>query len=213
MAGRLLWTRCACRAVHSAHTAPTTSSTRTIQARSAMGFPGIPSLPSFFPSGQKEIHFSEQKILGYTPEQVYSVVSNVNSYCHFVPWCRASKVLSHSGATGTAELVVGFPPVLEKYTSQLTLKEPSLVKAVSADSRLFKSLESTWHISASPSGSTKHAHIHFEISFEFVSSFHSNLSRLFFDEVAKQMVSAFEKRLARVYGPSLLPPSTKETKL
>ena len=64
----------------------------------------------------------------YTPEQVYAVVANVDNYCHFVPWCRASKILTQTEENGKAELVVGFPPVLERYTSRLTMKRPQLVK-------------------------------------------------------------------------------------
>lgn len=56
----------------------------------------------------------------YSPEQLYNVVANVDQYQHFVPWCKKSRFIQRKKGDLKAELVIGFPPVMERYTSDLT---------------------------------------------------------------------------------------------
>ncbi|XP_003376555.1 aromatic-rich family protein [Trichinella spiralis] len=83
--------------------------------------------------------------LCYSAEQMYKLAADVVHYKDFVPWCTDSKVIRHiSTNCAEVELSVGFPPLIEKYTSLVTFSKPKMVKSVSQDSRLFHYLMSTW---------------------------------------------------------------------
>lgn len=57
----------------------------------------------------------------YTPQQLYDVVANVDQYQHFVPWCAKSQAFKGESGDFQAELEIGFPPVVERYTSEVTV--------------------------------------------------------------------------------------------
>ncbi|XP_047136227.1 coenzyme Q-binding protein COQ10 homolog B, mitochondrial isoform X2 [Hydra vulgaris] len=155
-----------------------------------------------FSEGSRTKEYSETKVLGYTKEQLFDVVANVDDYKYFVPWCRASKVFEKTDTHARADIEVGFPPVSEKYTSVLTLVKPNLVKSECMDGVLFNHLICNWKISNGPSDIPNSCTLNFYISFEFKSLLHSHLSTVFFDEVVRKMMYAFENRCASVYGPS-----------
>ena len=73
--------------------------------------------------------FSEQRILGYSPQQVFSVAENINDYKLFLPWCLESQVLRREGPDRLyAKLVVGFGPLREEYTSCVTMARHHYLK-------------------------------------------------------------------------------------
>uniref|UniRef100_A0A493T9T6 Coenzyme A synthase n=1 Tax=Anas platyrhynchos platyrhynchos TaxID=8840 RepID=A0A493T9T6_ANAPP len=136
----------------------------------------------------------------YSAQQMYELVANVGDYRLFVPWCRRSAVLSRRGHVLRAELEVGFPPLHERYLSEVSLG-PRQIRAVSSDCRLFRHLETLWSFGPGLPGRTDSCSLDFSVSFEFRSALHSRLAALFLDEVAKQMVAAFEGRARELFGP------------
>ena len=77
-------------------------------------------------------------------EDMYAVVSDVEDYKHFVPWCRDSAILSRKPGYLKAKLAVGFPPVVEKYNSVVTMVPPNLVKVLTFFLVLEPRVDSVW---------------------------------------------------------------------
>ncbi|KAL1238973.1 Coenzyme Q-binding protein COQ10 -like protein A, mitochondrial [Trichinella pseudospiralis] len=162
----------------------------------------IPKFPPTFgdASNSKREHYETVKI-GYSAEQMYRLAADVVHYKDFVPWCTDSKVIRHvSTNCAEVELSVGFPPLVEKYTSLVTFSKPKMVKSVSQESRLFNYLMSTWQFHPN-ADDPETCIVHFSVIFEFRSPLYASLTNLVFEEVTANMINAFFKRARDVYGP------------
>ncbi|EFX64857.1 hypothetical protein DAPPUDRAFT_219494 [Daphnia pulex] len=153
--------------------------------------------------GNNRKDFSERKILGYSMEELFNIVAEVEKYKHFVPYCLNSVVTSQTSAKRfTADLTIGFPPLLvENYTASFMLTSPTLVKSVYIRGNLFNHLETIWKFSPGPSGDPKSCTFDFYMSFEFRSLLHTQLSQMFFDNVVNKITDAFSVEAKRRYGP------------
>ena len=152
--------------------------------------------------------YSEQRLLGYSCEQMFSVVSEVEKYHSFVPWCKKSLVRSKSENQLIADLVVGFPPLFgESYTSTVTFVKPFLVTAVSKDMSMFKHLKTVWKFKPikDPNDNKPRCQLDFAVSFEFRNIAHAYASRMFNDEVIKKNVQAFLSQAELRYGRESIP--------
>ena len=109
----------------------------------------FPPLPEAFSHAPQTVH--ESKVLPYvthshplplilahalpryTQKELYEVVSNVESYPRFIPYCSGSRILerqSHEDGKHfmKAELTVGFKPFNVSYTSHVTCIPHSFVE-------------------------------------------------------------------------------------
>ncbi|CAB3403154.1 unnamed protein product [Caenorhabditis bovis] len=133
----------------------------------------------------KEMAYSEKRLIGFSREEMFEVVSNVERYHEFIPWCRSSTVERPTGNSQIATLEIGFPPFSEKYKSKVLYIKPSVVHG--------------------KEGFERSCQLHYDLTFEFQSEFHSRIAHLFFDKVVKTMVSAFLNRAAHEFGPPTFP--------
>ncbi|TPW35570.1 type II toxin-antitoxin system RatA family toxin [Oecophyllibacter saccharovorans] len=139
---------------------------------------------------------AEQKIVPYTAEQLFELVADVGKYPEFLPWCLKAVVTSRTEHELIAELVVGFGPFREAYTSRVELDRPHRI-VVRCIRGPFQRLENIWTFHPVPEGCA----IDFYVDFEFRSRLLRNAIGMVFNEGVRLMVKAFMARACDIYGP------------
>ncbi len=132
----------------------------------------------------------------YTPEQLYTLVADVERYPEFLPWCRAARVFEQDDKKMVAELVISFKHITEQYTSEITLDKPNEIH-VKMIRGPFSHLTNDWKFLAREDGGTD---IDFSLDFKFKSIILDKLIGAFFTRATHKMVEAFKKRADALYG-------------
>lgn len=139
----------------------------------------------------------EQRKLPYTAEQMFDLVADVASYQEFAPWCVASRINKReSENVFYADLVVGYKMFRERFTSKVILDRPRRIHIEYMKGPL-KNLRNNWEFIPAEDGGCV---IDFSVEFEFGNVALQALANMFFNEVVKRMVGAFEARAEQLYG-------------
>lgn len=139
----------------------------------------------------------EQKELPYSAEEMFALVADVSSYNQFVPWCIASRITSRENDNlFYADLIVGYKMFREKFSSKVHLEHPDHIFIEYLKGPL-KNLRNHWRFIPKTSTSCV---IDFSVEFEFSNVALQTLANMFFNEVVKRMVGAFEARAEKLYG-------------
>lgn len=153
------------------------------------GMPGSPDMP----------RHNEQRLLPWTPEQLFDLVADVERYPEFLPWVAAIRVRERSEQELVADLSVGFRALRETFTSRVRLDRPDAI-AVEYLSGPLKYLHNDWRF-VPENGGTR---LHFTVDFAFKSRLFERLAGAFFSDAFKRMVASFEARAEKLYGKSSL---------
>ena len=143
---------------------------------------------------------AETRFLPWTAEQMFDLVADIACYPEFLPWVQALRIKGREGDVITADMVVGFKMVRERFTSRVTVGKPSHIK-VQYISGPLKHLQNDWTFRNVPGG----CEIDFLVDFEFQNRMFERLAGMFFGEALRRMVGAFEARAAQLYGASPAP--------
>lgn len=139
----------------------------------------------------------EQKHLPYTPEQMFDLVADVARYQEFAPWCIGSRINKRESDTVFyADLIVGYKMFRERFSSKVILDKPDEISIEYLKGPL-KNLKNHWKFIRQPDNTCV---IDFVVEFEFGNFALQTLANMFFNEVVKRMVGAFEERAKKLYG-------------
>lgn len=142
----------------------------------------------------------ETRFLPFTAAQMFDLVADVERYPQFLPWVQALRIRSREAGEGgasvvTADMVVGFRMVRERFTSRVRLVRPERI-GVEYLSGPMRHLHNDWQFRDVAGG----CEIDFMVDFEFRSRMFERLAGMFFGEALRRMVGAFETRAQALYG-------------
>lgn len=148
---------------------------------------------------------AEKRLLPYRQDQVFDLVADVERYPEFLPWCLACRIKRReSSKLFTADLIIGFKMIRERFTSRVTLYRPDRIDVTYQDGP-FRYLNNHWRFDVAENGGCA---IDFYIDFEFKSKTLQKVIGTLFNEAVQRMVNAFEHRADHLYGP---PPTSGAT--
>jgi coenzyme Q-binding protein COQ10 len=144
--------------------------------------------------------FEAHRRVSHTPEQMFALVADVESYSQFLPLCEALTVRSRKERNGrsllVADMSIGYKAIRETFTTQVLLKPDENAIDVKYIDGPFKYLSNTWRFEPANGG----CNVCFFIDYEFKSRILGAVMGTMFDRAFRMFSEAFEKRADVIYG-------------
>lgn len=147
-------------------------------------------------------HVNKSVLLWYTPQEMYQLVTAVEDYPRFLPWCdRAEIVERHEGGI-TARIGLAYAGVRHAFTTRNDHRPGERVVVQLVDGP-FSLLDGTWDFrplgrDGEPARACK---VEFDLRYAFSSRPLESVLSPVFDRVANTFVDSFVSRAETVYGP------------
>ena len=145
----------------------------------------------------KTIHKSV--LLWHSAHEMFALVTNIEHYPQFLPWCDHGEVLELNDDGMLARVGMAISGLRQSFTTRNTHETDRKVLMELVDGP-FSQLDGVWAFTPLGDGSLRACKVEFTLSYGFSSSTLAALVGPVFDKIAGNLVDAFVKRADRVYG-------------
>jgi ribosome-associated toxin RatA of RatAB toxin-antitoxin module len=145
----------------------------------------------------KNIHKSV--LIWYSPEEMFRLVTDVDRYPEFLPWCDQARVLETDAQGMVAEVGISLGGLQQTFTTRNTHEEGRSV-GMSLVKGPFSNLSGMWRFTPVGDGTQRACKVELELEYGFSSKTLAALVGPVFDKIAASLVDAFVKRAESVYG-------------
>lgn len=135
-------------------------------------------------------------LVPYTPEEMFTLVDDIESYPRFLPWCRNACVISRTEDEVRATIELSKGGVEKAFTTCNRNQHNKMIEMRLVEGP-FKHLEGFWQFDPLGADGCK---ISFDLEFEFSSRMLGMVIGPVFSQIANSLVDAFHKRAVAVYG-------------
>ena len=148
----------------------------------------------------KTVHKSV--LIWYSAQEMFNLVTDVDHYPQFLPWCDHAKVVTRTPTGMTAEIGISMGAVKQTFTTQNTHSThgTALQVAMKLVNGPFSKLEGAWDFTPVGDISQRACKTELRLKYGFDNAVLAALVGPVFDKIAASMVDAFVKRADQVYG-------------
>jgi ribosome-associated toxin RatA of RatAB toxin-antitoxin module len=136
-------------------------------------------------------------LVHYSNDEMFALVSDINTYPQFLPWCCGARVLSQEQDEMIARIDFSVSGVSKSFTTRNRLI-PGREISMQLVEGPFSQLEGRWRFEPLGSAGSK---ISVFLEYDFSSKMVSLAVGPVFNKIANTLVDAFQKRAVEVYGP------------
>ena len=138
-------------------------------------------------------------LIWYSPQEMFDLVTSVQQYPQFLPWCDHTRVLEQDDSGMLAEVGIALSGIRHSFVTR-NLHEPGRRVQMHLVKGPFSRLDGDWHFHTVGDGSQRAARVELLLNYGFDSVTLSKVVGPVFDRIAASMVDAFVKRAEQVYG-------------
>ncbi|QCB45514.1 type II toxin-antitoxin system RatA family toxin [Hydrogenophaga sp. PAMC20947] len=138
-------------------------------------------------------------LLWHSAHEMFALVTDVQHYPEFLPWCDHSEVMEREAGEMVAKVGLSIGGLRHSFTTRNTHVEDRQVMLRLVDGP-FSQLEGCWDFTPLGDGSQRACKVEFRLTYGFSSATLAKLVGPVFDKIAASMVDAFVKRADEVYG-------------
>ena len=138
-------------------------------------------------------------LLWYSPQEMYLLVTAVDQYAQFLPWCDHARILDSDAHGVTAEVGIAFSGIRQTFTTRNT-HTPDQRVGMALVKGPFSQLDGEWNFLPLGDGSQRACKVELTLQYGFDNATLGRLVGPVFDKIASSLVDAFVKRAAQVYG-------------
>ena len=135
-------------------------------------------------------------LVHYTPEEMFALVSDIEAYPDFLPWCDGAKILSSGMDEVRASIEFAVGGVTKSFTTRNRHQINKIIELHLVDGP-FSHLTGNWRFDPLGDSGCK---ISLYLEYDFSSRLVSMVVGPVFSQIANSLVDAFQQRAAVVYG-------------
>ena len=142
-------------------------------------------------------------LLWYSAHEMYSLVTAVEAYPQFLPWCAQSEVLESAGDGSKVRLTLAYAGVRHSFTTRNEYVADRSVLMGLVDGP-FSLLDGRWQfvpLGAEAGAPERACRVELDMRYAFSNLALERVVSPVFDRVANTLVDSFVRRAEQVYGP------------